>query len=107
VPIYERDLSRNITEALRRIHYRRGTAGAHGHDETGINPGPASLSSSTGSFVMNRVSVVVASVMFMLGAIVGNSMSSATSVPTVKNQSTFDLQRNAPANLPVQQYDAV
>jgi hypothetical protein len=56
---------------------------------------------------MNRVSVVVASVMFVLGAIVGNSMSSATSVPTAKNQSTFDLQRNAPANLPVQQYDAV
>ena len=59
---------------------------------------------------MNRFSVVVAFVMFTLGAVAGQSMVSPVSIPAeakAQSISTFDLQRNAPVLLPAQSYDAV
>ena len=58
---------------------------------------------------MNKFTLVVAFVMFTVGAIAGRSTISPASVSAAgveRTVSVFDLQSNAPAHLPVQSYDA-
>jgi hypothetical protein len=58
---------------------------------------------------MNKFTLVLAFVMFTFGAIAGRSMISPASLSAAAiDQSTvFALQSHAPANLPVQAYDAI
>lgn len=59
---------------------------------------------------MNKFTLVLAFVMFTVGAIVGRSTISPASISAAgieRTASVFDLQSNAPAHLPVQRYDAI
>jgi hypothetical protein len=59
---------------------------------------------------MNKFTLVLAFVMFSLGAIAGRSTIAPASISVAsveRTVSTFDLQSNAPAHLPVQRYNAI